>query len=719
MSLIAQSTETILPDTSTIQSPPNAEALPLLVLAGSPNVGKSTVFNALTGLHQHTGNWTGKTVSAAVGRVRVGNDRLLLADVPGTYSLAPHSEEEAVARDFICFGKHDGVIVVCDALCLKRNLALVLRILEYTSRVTVCVNLLDQAEKKNVRYDLAALSAALGVPIVGCCAKRKRGLDTLAQRALDRAKCETCACNDAALRYAEPLEHAVASVAEAVEQTVASAVFPSRFAAVRLLCGDTEMLGRLEEHAACRFSEAPSVASTVAEQHALLVQNGFADSEAISDAMSEDVARRAEALCRSVCLSEGKAYSDTDRRLDRLFMGRLTAFPILLLFLVGIFWLTVEGANLPSAFLSAHLLALERPFYELLETVGLPSVLCEMLAFGAYRVTAWVVSVMLPPMAIFFPLFTLLEDMGFLPRVAFNLDACFRRCRACGKQALTMCMGFGCNAAGVVGCRIIDSPREKLVAVLTNSFVPCNGRFPLFITLLSLFFFADVPFRSLWTALTALGFILIGVAATFAASHLLTGTVLKGEASAFTLELPPYRMPQVGRVLVRSFLDRTLFVLGRAVLSAAPAGVLIWVLGRVTVGDMSLLTHFTALLDPFARCFGMDGVILAAFLLALPANEIVLPIAVMAYLQSSQLTAVADGALYAVLSANGWTAETVICVLLFSLLHFPCATTLLTVRKETGRVRWMILAAILPTAFGLALCFLVHTVAQMLNIAAA
>ncbi len=709
MGLTAQSTGKIL--SSHKKAPPsfpNAEGLPLLVLAGSPNVGKSTVFNALTGLHQHTGNWTGKTVSTAVGRVRIGNERLLLADVPGTYSLNAHSEEEAVARDFICFGKHDGVIVVCDALCLKRNLAQVLRILEYTPRVTVCVNLIDRAEKKNVRYDLDALSGALGVPVVGCCAKTKKGLNELIKQAIGRAKCEKCRCNDAALHYSEPLEQAIASVAEAVEHTVADASFPSRFAAVRLLCGDTELLERLETHAACRFSEEITVERAVAEQRALLAKNGFSSGEAIADAVGEDVARRAEEICRSVCLSDGKAYSETDKRLDRLFMGRFTAFPILILFLAAILWLTVVGANYPSAFLSAHLPMLEQPLYELLGKIGLPSVLCDMLAFGAYRVTAWVVSVMLPPMAIFFPLFTLLEDMGFLPRVAFNLDGCFRRCRACGKQALTMCMGFGCNAAGVVGCRIIDSPREKLVAVLTNVFVPCNGRFPLFITLLSLFFFADVPGRSLWTALAALGFVFLGVAATFAASYLLTGTVLKGEASAFTLELPPYRMPQVGRVLVRSFSDRTLFVLGRAVLSAAPAGVLIWILGHVTVGGAALLTHFTAFLDPFARCFGMDGVILAAFLLALPANEIVLPVAVMAYMQSSQLTAVGDGALVAVLSSNGWTAETVICVLLFSLMHFPCATTLLTIRKETGSIRRTLFAALLPTVFGLASCFAVH-----------
>lgn len=690
------------------------DASALFVLAGGPNVGKSTVFNALTGLHQHTGNWTGKTVSTAVGRIHTASGDILLADTPGTYSLRARSEEERVARDFICFGDHDGVIVVCDALCLKRNLSLVLQILEFTPRVSVCVNLLDEAEKKNVHYDLEALSKALGVPVCGCSAKSKRGLDALVERTKAYFSVPQ-APKEPRVRYAAPLEEAVTCLTETLEALSAFEAPPARFAAVRLLCGDEEMLHALEEYTACVFSSEPAVQEMLQKQREKLSEQGFADSESIADAVSTSFVQTAEALGQSVCLSEGNVYSRTDRRLDRLLMGRFS-YPLLLAFLGFIFWLTVEGANVPSAFLSKHLLGFEPVLYSFLRACGLPVLLCDMLACGAYRVTAWVVSVMLPPMAIFFPLFTLLEDMGFLPRFAFDLDKCFHRCRACGKQALTMCMGFGCNAAGVVGCRIIDSPRERLVAMLTNSFVPCNGRFPLFVTLLSLFFFAGSPWRGLGTAAFLTGFILLGVAATFLASYLLTGTLLVGEVSAFTLELPPYRMPQVGKVLVRSFLDRTLFVLGRAVLSAAPAGVLIWLLGYVTVGDVTLLGHLTALFDPFARVFGMDGVIFVAFLLALPANEIVLPVMVMAYMQSGGIYAMGDSALFSVLHAHGWTPVTAVCVLLFSLMHFPCATTLLTIRRESGRVWWMVVAALLPTAFGLAACFVVHTAAILFGI---
>lgn len=686
----------------------------LFVLAGGPNVGKSTVFNALTGLHQHTGNWTGKTVSTAVGRIHAKSGDILLADTPGTYSLRARSEEERVARELICFGGHDGVIVVCDALCLKRNLALVLQILEYTPRVSVCVNLLDEAEKKNVCYDLEALSEVLGVPVCGCSAKKKRGLEALMEKtqaylALPQAPKEPC------VRYAAPLEEAITCLTETLEALDVSEALPARFAAVRLLCDDEEMIRALEKYTACAFSSDPAVQETLQKQRERLEKQGFADSEDIADAVSTSFVQTAEALAQRACLSEGSAYSRADRRLDRLLMGRFS-YPLLLLFLGFIFWLTVEGANVPSAFLSKHLLGFEPVLYSFLRACGLPVLLCDMLACGAYRVTAWVVSVMLPPMAIFFPLFTLLEDMGFLPRLAFDLDKCFHICRACGKQALTMCMGFGCNAAGVVGCRIIDSPRERLVAMLTNSFVPCNGRFPLFVTLLSLFFFAGSPWHTLGTAAALTGFILLGVAATLFASYLLTGTLLKGEASAFTLELPPYRMPQVGKVLVRSFLDRTLFVLGRAVLSAAPAGILIWLLGAVSLGDVTLLGHLTAFFDPFAHVFGMDGVILVAFLLALPANEIVLPVMVMAYMQSGGLYAIGDSALFSVLQANGWTPVTAVCVLLFSLMHFPCATTLLTIRRESGRVWWMVVAAVLPTVFGLAACFGVHTVAVLFGL---
>ena len=384
------------------------------------------------------------------------------------------------------------------------------------------------------------------------------------------------------------------------------------------------------------------------------------------------------------------------------------------------FWLTIQGANYPSQLLSDGLFWLQDRLTDLFTYWNAPEWLHGALVLGVYRVLAWVVSVMLPPMAIFFPIFTLLEDFGYLPRVAFVLDHAFQKARACGKQALTMAMGFGCNAAGVVGCRIIDSPRERLIAMLTNSFVPCNGRFPTLIAIITMFFVGTGggPGRALLSALLLTGVIVLGVLLTFQVSRLLSATVLKGVPSSFTLELPPYRRPRVGQVIVRSVLDRTLFVLGRAVMIAAPAGLLIWVLANVQVGSVSILAHCTGFLDPLGQALGMDGVILAAFILGFPANEIVIPIMLMAYLATGSLTGYESlDALRTLLTNQGWTWLTAVCTMLFSLVHWPCSTTCMTIRKESGSWKWTLLGFALPTAVGMALCFLVATTARLLGLA--
>ena len=400
----------------------------------------------------------------------------------------------------------------------------------------------------------------------------------------------------------------------------------------------------------------------------------------------------------------------------------------MLLLLALTLFITIEGANYPSRLLSSLLFRAEEQLASLFFCLHAPEWLTGLLVRGAYRVTAWVVSVMLPPMAIFFPLFTFLEDAGYLPRVAYNLDHAFQRCRSCGKQALTLCMSFGCNAVGVTGCRIIDSPRERMIAILTSSFVPCNGRFPTLIALLTMFF-AGAPLTPsgagisgngvpsgllpalLLTALTA-----GSVAAALFASRLLSHTLLKGMPSSFTLELPPYRRPQAGKILVRSLLDRTFFVLCRAVSAAAPAGILIWLLANITFNGVSILSLLSQWLTPFASVFGLDGTILLAFILGLPANEIVVPVLLMAYLE--QETLVEAGSLLSLrelLVSRGWTAVTAACMLVFTLFHWPCATTLLTVRRETGSLRWTVLAALLPTAFGLLLCFLIAQGCRLLG----
>ena len=603
-----------------------------IALVGNPNVGKSTLFNALTGLRQHTGNWTGKTVASARGVCRFRGRELLLVDLPGTYSLEPRSAEEAVTRDYLESGQADGVVVVCDATCLERNLILALQVLELTGRAVVCVNLMDEARRHGIEVDLPGLARRLGVPVVGVSAGTGEGLS-----ALGEAMC--------AMAEALPAQ---AEARPAAEE------------------------GRV----------------TLAERYAA-----------------------------QVVRSRRTGYLHRQRRLDRVLTARRTGLPLMLALLGLVLWLTVAGANLPSRALSALFDRLGGVLAGWL--AGAPWWLRGVLLDGVYRVLTWVVAVMLPPMAIFFPLFTLLEDLGYLPRVAFVLDHAFQRCRTCGKQALTMCMSLGCNACGVTGCRIIDSPRERLIAILTASLVPCNGKFPTLIALVTMFCLGGAG--GLWASWAGAGMLLavlcLGVAATLGCSRLLSGTALRGIPSAFALELPPYRRPRVGQILVRSLLDRTLFVLGRAAAVAAPAGALIWVLGNVRAGDASLLGHCTAFLDPFARLFGLDGVILTAFALGWPANEIVVPVMLMAYLSAGTLTELGDlAALRTVLVSQGWTGVTAVCTLLFTLFHFPCSTTCITVYRETGSLRAAAAAFALPTALGLALCFVVAGVGRMLGL---
>ena len=384
----------------------------------------------------------------------------------------------------------------------------------------------------------------------------------------------------------------------------------------------------------------------------------------------------------------------------------------MLILLAIVFWITIKGANYPSELLSSALFFIEYKLDVLFAIIGIPQIITDALLHGVYRVLAWVVSVMLPPMAIFFPFFTLLEDSGYLPRIAYNLDKPFKCSGACGKQALTMCMGFGCNAAGVVGCRIIDSPRERLLAIVTNSFVPCNGRFPTLIALITMFFVGSGGFiSSINSALILTLAILCGILMTFAATKLLSITFMRGELSSFTLELPPYRRPQIGKVIVRSVFDRTLFVLGRSIAFAAPAGLVIWLLANLEIGEISLLSHFASFLDPLGRIMGLDGVILLAFILGLPANEIVIPIIIMAYLSSGTLIDISDlGELKALFIMNGWTFKTAVSMMIFTLFHWPCATTLMTVKKETGNIGYTALSAVLPTFFGMLFCIIFNLI---------
>ena len=646
-----------------------------VALAGNPNVGKSTLFNALTGLRQHTGNWPGKTVALAQGSSTIGGNTYTLVDLPGTYSLLSHSPEEQVARSFLCQEAPDAVIAVCDGTALERGLNLVLQILEITPRVLVCVNLLDEAAKKGIGLRLELLAKRLGVPVVGVVARDKGSLENM-KTALN----DLCLGPDPVpIRIPYPPE-----MEAAVEKLTAGGL--TRFQALKLLEGEPSLLRELGLW-----------------EKRVPVRDFGLDQAKVQDSLASTPVLLAEKLCQGVVTYGAGKNGSRDRQADRILTGKYTGTAVMLGLLAFVFWLTIVGANFLSDGLTRLFGLGEEALWGLCQP--LPGWLRGILVQGAWRTTAWVVAVMLPPMGIFFPLFTLLEDVGYLPRIAFNLDKPFHRCKACGKQALTMCMGFGCNAAGVVGCRIIDSPRERLLAILTNSLVPCNGRFPLLITLVTLFFAGG---SSLLQAAIMTAAVAAAVGATLGVTALLSATVLRGQSSAFALELPSYRVPQVGKVLVRSALDRTLFVLGRAAAVAAPAGMVLWILANCRAGGGTLLSCLARALDPMGTFLGLDGVLLLAFVLGLPANEIVLPIALMAYLSQSSLQGLGDpAALKTVLLANGWCARTAVCTVIFTLFHWPCSTTLLTVYKETNSRRWTALAAILPTALGAILCALV------------
>ncbi|WP_283608276.1 ferrous iron transport protein B [Faecalispora anaeroviscerum] len=688
----------------------------IIALAGNPNVGKSTVFNGLTGMNQHTGNWPGKTVVNAQGQYHHNGTNYIMVDIPGTYSLIANSAEEEVARDFICFGGADAVVVVADATCLERNLNLVLQTMEITNRVVLCVNLMDEAKKKKIRIDLPRLSERLGIPVVGMSARSGKGLDRLMDTVA--AQTQTAAKqNPLQIQYSDEIESAISLIEPVVAEALQGTV-NSRWVALQLLDSDDSLLLSMKNYLGFDLLEREEILQKVAQARRELEAAGVPQEE-FRDEVVTRIVSTCEEISRETVRFEQEKYAERDRRVDRILTSKLTGIPIMIAMLFGIFWITIAGANAPSSFLSAGLFSLEQPLSDFFLWVSAPDWLRGIVVDGMFRTLAWVISVMLPPMAIFFPLFTLLEDSGYLPRIAFNLDHFF--CKACahGKQALTMCMGFGCNACGVIGCRIIDSPRERLIAILTNNFVPCNGRFPTLIAIITMFFAGAVggAFQSVVSTLMLTGVIVLGVFMTLMISRLLSKTILKGMPSSFHLELPPYRRPQFGKVIVRSIFDRTLFVLGRAIVVAAPAGLIIWVLANVSVGNSSILAHCAAFLDPFAKLMGLDGYILMAFILGFPANEIVVPILIMSYMATGSLTELGSlSELHTLLVSNGWTWLTAVCTMLFCLLHWPCGTTCLTVRKETQSLKWTLAAFAIPTATGMILCMVVANTARLLGL---
>jgi ferrous iron transport protein B len=714
----------------------------VVALAGNPNTGKSTVFNAITGLRQHTGNWPGKTVARAEGGFALGEARYKLVDLPGTYSLMTTTIDEEIARNFILFAQPDVTVVVVDANRLERNLNLVLQVLEITDRAVVCLNLVDEAKRHGRRIDQRRLARDLGVPVVPTVARNHEGIDDLLE-AIAKVACGETVCRP---RRIEPRDTGAERVVRELAEQIGGSLpglLNGRWVALRLLDGDARLeealrsgeLLDLSEHAVVPDGKAvigSNTPSTNAIAEPILSRAQAMRWEfgvGFHDRITENLYTEAAQIAERATLDDQRPRFDLDRAIDDVVTSRWLGFPFMLLLLTFVFWVTIAGANVPSALLASLLIDKIHPvLLSLGEVLRFPWWLSGFLFDGVYLATAWVISVMLPPMAIFFPLFTLLEDSGYLARVSFNLDGMFKRAGAHGKQALTMSMGFGCNAAGVVATRIIDSRRERLIAIITNNFALCNGRWPTQILIATIFVGALVPahLAGFASAAAVVGVALLGVAMTIVVSWLLSRTMLRGEPSSFSLELPPYRPPHFWRTLYTSLIDRTIFVLWRAVVFAVPAGGAIWLSANLHVGGASIAEHLTGWLDPVAFVLGLNGVILLAYVVAIPANEIVIPTILMLTVMTLGVTGVGEGAgvmfeletasdTSSVLRASGWTVLTGVNLMLFSLLHNPCSTTIYTIWKETRSHRWTIVAAILPLVIGIVVCILVAQLWRLFN----
>lgn len=595
-----------------------------LALLGNPNVGKSTLFNELTGLKQKTGNWPGKTVEHAKGTFTYKQKKYEIIDLPGTYSLEGYLEEEKVTANYLQNNKIDITIIIIDATAIERNLTLVLSTISKIDNIIICVNLIDEAKKNNIIINYKKLQELLKVPVIKISARKKIGIQDL-----------------------------------------------------------------LEE-----------------------IEN-FKPNHKRNDIKNID--KEANNIYKQTVKEE--TYNKKTLKIDKIVTSKKYGILIMLLTLGIILWITIIGANYISDHLNYILFKLLNIIENTLNILNINKTIIDIIINGILKTVFWVISVMLPPMAIFFPLFSLLEDSGYLPRIAFNLDKTFKKCGTQGKQALTMCMGYGCNACGVIGCRIIKDKKEKLIAMITNCFSPCNGRFPTIIAMISIFITINIKNKLINTTLSALillGFILLSILITFLVSKILSKTILKTKKSTFTLELPPYRKPQIIKTIINSIKDKIIFVLARAIYVSIPAGLIIWILSNTNIQGTSLLLSISNTLDPFGQLLGLDGVIILALILGLPANEIVIPIIIMTYLAKNNITGYNSlQELRNLLINNNWTLTTALSFILITIFHFPCATTILTIKKETKSLKWTILSILIPTIIGIIICLLFSNIIKL------
>ncbi len=719
----------------------------VIALAGNPNTGKSTVFNSITGLRQHTGNWPGKTVTRAEGAFALGENRYKLVDLPGTYSLATSSVDEEIARNFILFGQPDVTVIIVDANHLERNLNLTLQILEITDRVVICLNLIDEAKSHGTTIDERSLTRRLGVPVISTIASSGEGIDRLLNTIANVATGTIVNRPRRLRKLNRKFKPYILELAAEIRQEFPSLSNPE-WISIRLLDGDrkieealtsgellelssqTSNTGNNDQPAAnpSQVQEAGESATIISAERIIDLARKLGQNIGVNfqDQLVEDIYTEAVSIASASVIIDGKKSAfNLGRKIDNIVTSRWLGFPVMLGLLTAVFWLTIAGANVPSGMIATLLVDTIHPMLMSLgEKLYFPWWLSGFLFDGVYLATAWVIAVMLPPMAIFFPLFTMLEDSGYLARVSFNLDGMFKKAGAHGKQALTMSMGFGCNAAGVIATRIIDSRRERLIAIITNNFALCNGRWPTQILIATIFIGTLVPpyLAGIVSAAAVVGIAVLGIVLTFVVSWTLSSTLLRGEQSSFTLELPPFRRPRFWSILYTSLIDRTLFVLWRAVLFAAPAGALIWLMGNIYVGGTSLSEHTVSFLESPGLLLGLNGIILLAYILAIPANEIVIPTLLMLTVTTvAGTTNAGEGAgvmfepdsvknIGEILRAGGWTLLTGVNLMLFSLIHNPCSTTIYTIWKETNSRRWTIVSALLPLLMGFVVCYLVAQV---------
>ena len=630
-----------------------------VALAGNPNVGKSTLFNTLTGLSRHTGNWSGKTVDVASASVEYGDKIFTFFDIPGTYSLLSHSKEEEIARDFICFGGSDICIYVCDGTALLRSLPLLLQIKEAIGELIIVLNLTDEGKRRGIFVDREKLSALLGSPVLDINAKRKKSVRELLSFLSDYKRKNGVF----EIAYSSEIERGVDEIEKAFSDAIPHTV-SRKFLALRLLEGDGDLSEQI-------LSKLPKKARDAVEFAVARVKRELfcvgIDEDKILDFIVTAISSESVRIANLSVKEDAVGARYGKGRADKILCGKYTAYPIMALFVSLCFFITLYIASFPSAFLEYCFEWLNFKIREGLTIISCPEFVRALICDGIFGTLFTVVAVMLPPMAIFFPMFALLEEAGYLPRIAYNLDRPFAKCGACGKQSLTMCMGIGCNAVGVSEARIIDSKRERLLAILTNSFMPCNGRFPILATLGSVVIFSlRGEYSPLSVSIFVTVFVLLGVFFTFPITKLLALTILKGEPSSFTIELPPYRRPEIIKVILRSLKTKVLSVLLRAVAVAAPMGLFIFLLSYIRISGVPLTLLVSDFLNPFARLFGLDGVILSSFIFGLPASEIVIPIMLAIY--GAGASGLSAGEL---LILCGFTPLKAICTAIFRIISFP------------------------------------------------